>query len=197
MITGSLLRCSLLCLVLFSSYPLFGQDTSTDATAAQKAWMDYMTPGPAHKMMAESVGEWTYKMKMWLSPGGEPMLSEGTSSVEMFLGGRYLKAIRKGSMMGMPFEGWSLMGYDNLTKEVTVVWYDNMGTGTAVAKGTYDKPTNTVTVHGSFPEPVSGKDIAFKEVFKFSDKDNQSMEYFNIKDGKEIKFLEVAYVRSK
>ena len=32
-----------------------------EMSADQKAWMDYMTPGPMHEMMAGSVGEWISK----------------------------------------------------------------------------------------------------------------------------------------
>ena len=195
MVRKSLLRLSVLCICLLCAAGLFAQDKNADPEAMQKAWMDYMTPGPIHKMWAESAGEWKFKMKMWMNPAAEPMVSEGTSSNEMILGGRYLKSVRKGSMMGMPFEGWSLMGFDNISMEITAVWYDNGGTGTAIAKGTFDQATNTITLHGSAMDPMSKKEKPSRQTFMFIDKNNQLMEYFMIKGDKEIKIVEVSYSR--
>ena len=38
--------------------------------AAQKAWMDYMTPGPMHKMMAMATGTWNTDITFWMAPDG-------------------------------------------------------------------------------------------------------------------------------
>lgn len=195
MVTRYLLRMTIFCLCFVSAQSLFAQDTKTDPAAAQKAWMDYMTPGPAQKMLAEGVGEWKSKMKMWQDPSAPPMEVEGTTTNEMILGGRYLKSVTRSTMMGMPFEGWFLLGCDNISKEVTVIWYDNMGTGTMIAKGAYDKETKTATLTGTTMEPTVGKEVPFRETFKFTDKNNQLMEYFVFKDGKEVKIMEVAYSR--
>jgi len=56
-----------------------------EMSADQKAWMDYMTPGPMHEMMAKSVGEWNTKSTFWMDPEGEPMECEGTAKFEMIL----------------------------------------------------------------------------------------------------------------
>jgi hypothetical protein len=37
---------------------------------------------------------------------------------EMIMGGRYLMGSYKGEMMGMPFEGYSMTGYDNAAKKL-------------------------------------------------------------------------------
>ena len=197
MVTKSLFRFACLCIFLFSCSALLSQDKNADAAAAQKAWMDYMTPGQAHKMMAESEGEWKSKMKVWMDPAGDPMLVEGSNTNEMILGGRFMKSVHHSSMMGMPFEGWSIMGVDNITHEITAVWIDNTGTGTSIGKGTYDKSTNTITLNGTSMNPMSGKEEPFRQTFKFVDKDNQIMEYFVLKDDKEIKVMEATYWRDK
>jgi len=132
---------TLFILSLFLAPNIFSQDE--DMAAQQQAWMEYMTPGPMHEMMAKSVGDWKATIKFWMDPAGEPTVVEGTSKVEMILGGRYLKETSNSMVMGMPMEGLNLMGYDNATKEFTSVWIDNMGTGTMVANGTYEIQGNT------------------------------------------------------
>ena len=99
--------------------------------------------------MEDCVGDWTFKMKMWMDPSAEPQMYEGTSSAEMILGGRYIRSISKGVMMGMPFEGQMIQGFDNKTKEYTAVWIDNFGTGVTVSKGTYDPATKSFILLGT------------------------------------------------
>jgi hypothetical protein len=52
-----------------------------------KLWMDYMTPGPMHQMMAKSVGEWKTINKYWIDPAAEPMVTEGTATSETYRNG--------------------------------------------------------------------------------------------------------------
>jgi hypothetical protein len=52
-----------------------------------------------------------------------------TCTNTMILGGRYQQSMIKGNMMGMPFEGMGLLGYDNAQKLFYSTWVDNMGTG--------------------------------------------------------------------
>ena len=40
-------------------------NAQAEMSADQKAWMEYMTPGPMHEMMAKSVGEWKTKNTYW------------------------------------------------------------------------------------------------------------------------------------
>jgi hypothetical protein len=72
-------------------------------------WMEYMTPGPMHEMLAKSVGDWKTTSKFWMDPASDPMVVEGTGKTEMILGGRYQKSTHKSTMMGMKTEGISIM----------------------------------------------------------------------------------------
>jgi len=157
-----------------------------EMSADQKAWMEYMTPGPMHEMMAESVGEWNTKSTFWMNPEGKPMESEGTAKFEMLLGGRYLKSTHTGPMMGMQFEGIFLQGYDNATGEFTATWIDNMGTGISVSKGTYDEGTKTLNFTGTMIDPMSGKEVHYRQTIKLIDYNHQVIEMFIQEEGKEF-----------
>ncbi len=170
-------------LLIFSA-ALYAQD---EVSADQKAWMDYMTPGPMHEMMAGSVGEWKSKNTFWMDPAGEPMVSEGTVKFEMIMGGRYMKSTHKGMVMGMPFTGMMLQAYDNATKEFIAIWIDNLGTGMSVSKGTYDEGTRILKSKGTMIDPMSGKEVYYRQTIQLIDDNHQVVEMFILEDGKEFK----------
>lgn len=160
-----------------------------------KAWTDYMTPGKMHDMMAKSVGEWTYVSKWWNDPSSEPMVSEGRAVYEMILGGRYLKSINYSDVMGMPMEGWNLLAYDNSLNEFFSFWIDNMGTGMTMARGKYNEKTKICDMKGTMVDPITGKEIEYRQTVKFIDDNHQHFEMFITSDGKEFKTMEIASTR--
>lgn len=162
-----------------------------------KAWMEYMTPGDMHQMMAKAVGEWKTVSKYWMDPSAEPMVSEGTATYEMIMGGRYLKAIHKGETMGMPFEGMLIQGYDNGKKEFIGIWFDSMGTGMSVSKGTYDETNKSINMTSQMYEPSLKMDIDYRSVLKMISDDESVMEMYATMGGKEFKTMEMIYTRIK
>ena len=167
-----------------------------DQAEQMKIWTDYMTPGPMHEMLAKSVGEWKTISKFWMDPAGDPMVVEGTGKTEMILGGRYQKMTSYSTMMGMETEGISTIGYDNTTEEFTMTWIDNIGTGTAIAKGKYDESTNSIIMNGTMVDPMSKQEMNFKQIFKFMDDDHHLLEMFLDYNGKEFKSMEIEFTRS-
>jgi hypothetical protein len=184
---------ALLFIIPFSS--LYGQEE--DAQAEQmKIWQDYMTPGPMHEMLAKSVGDWKTVSKFWMDPAGDPMVVEGTGKTEMILGGRYQKMTHHSTMMGMETEGISTIGYDNATEEFTMTWIDNIGTGTAIAKGKYDESTSSITMNGTMVDPMSKQELKIKQILKFLDDDHQFIEMYIDYNGQEFKSMEIEFTRS-
>ncbi len=180
-------------LILFVSSFTLAQEASQDEQ--MKIWMDYMTPGEVHKAMASYVGDWKTDTKMWLTPGSDPITSSGESKSEMLLGGRYMKITNTGDFMGMPFEGISIEGFDNVMKQFTFVWIDNFGTGTMILKGTYDDATKSINYKGTMVDPVKKKEMPIRQVVTLLGPDKLSLEMFSEADGKEFKNTEVIYTR--
>ena len=112
------------------------------------------------------------------------------------LGGRYFKSTHTGMMMGMPFEGYEISGYDNVKKEFFNVWMDNMGTGIMVSTGTYDEATKTLTFTGQMTEPM-GTEMNVREVITAPDKDHSLFEMYVDMGGNEMKTMEIKYTRVK
>ena len=164
--------------------------------AMMQAWQESMTPGPMHEMLASRVGTWKAEVKMWMDPSQPPSTSEATTVCEAMLGGRYFKSTHTGMMMGMPFEGFEISGYDNVKKEFFNVWIDNMGTGIMVSTGTYDEATKTLTFTGKMTEPM-GTEMSVREVITAPDKDHSTFEMYMDMGGQEVKNMEINYTRAK
>ena len=163
---------------------------------AQKAWVAYMTPGDIHKMIAKFDGQWKEAVTWWMAPGQSPMTSTASCTNTMILGGRYQQSISKGDMMGMPFEGMGLLGYDNAEKIFNYTWIDNMGTGVMNMKGSWDDATKSINLTGSTVDPISGKETPVREVFTITDDNNQMLQMFAPgPDGKEFKNMEIKLTR--
>jgi len=161
-----------------------------------KAMMAAATPGDNQKMLAKSVGTWTGTVTMWMQPGAPPTTSTAQTTNEMILGGRYLKSTNTGNMMGMPFEGIGITGYDNVRKQFVNSWVDNMGTGIMTMAGKWDDATKSITYTGSMADPMTGKDTPFREVWKFTDDNHQVMEMYYPMNGKEVKSMEIKFARN-
>jgi Protein of unknown function (DUF1579) len=183
--------------LLIASILLTISSLTAQTDAEMKAWENYMTPGNMHKILAEAAGDWNEEITMWMDPAAPPTKSAATSKIEMIMGGRYQVAKTTGNMMGMPFEGMSVMGYDNTTKMFTSTWVDNFGTGTLTMMGTWDAPTKSIILKGKMVDPMTGKDIWTKQIMKFIDKDTQEMEMYDTKNGTETKTMAVKSTRKK
>ena len=180
----------LIVLLLFLTSSIFAQD---EMSPEQKAWMEYMTPGVMHEMMAKSVGDWKTVSKFWTDPQAEPMVSEGTAKMEMIMGGRYFKSTHHSMVMGMPMEGIYLQSYDNASKEFIAMWIDNLGTGMSIARGSYDADANTLNFVGSMVDPMTGNELSYRQTVEFIDDDHQIYEMFMTNDGEEYTSMVIEF----
>jgi len=160
--------------------------------------MKTMQPGPQHDLLKKLAGDWTTTGQMWMGPKGDPMpMKPGTEHAEMILGGRFLQSVNNGEMMGMPFEGHGLMGYDNFKKVYQMTWIDNMGTTISTAAGTTDAAGKTLTLMGKMDDPESGqKDVDVKYVYNFKDDKTVGFEIWDNQGSKEFKkVMEMTYAK--
>ncbi|MGO4708156.1 DUF1579 domain-containing protein [Chryseobacterium sp. 2TAF14] len=169
-----------------------------DSATATKAWMDFATPGEMQKMIAKADGNWIGETTMWMENGGQPMMSKSEATNKMMFDGRYQMSTHKGNMMGMPFEGVSILGYDNAKKKFVSTWIDNMGTGIMNMEGDWNPSTKSIEFKGKMTDPTRpGKDCNVREIFTFIDDNTQKMEMYapDAKTGKEFKTMEIKFTR--
>jgi hypothetical protein len=169
-----------------------------DEDAMMKAWMSYMTPGDAHKMLAADDGTWKQETTMWWGPGAEPQKSTMTATNKMIMGNRYQESVSTGTVNGMPFEGRSVVGYNNASKTFQSTWVDNMGTGIMYMESKpWDGKSKTIEFHGTMVDPMTGKTSKVREMFTMVDDNTRKMEMFDNHDGKEFKSMEIMMTRQK
>jgi hypothetical protein len=179
--------------------PMPGRAQPPEMTAEQKAEMEaYMkagTPGAPHKALAATAGTYDVKAKSWQAPGGPAMEETGTATRRMTLDGRVLVEEFKGSMMGMPFTGHGMRGYDNVTAKYWGTWMDSMSTGLMVSEGTCDAK-NACTFTGTFNDPVKKGKVSSRMTSRWTSPTTEVFEMYGPgRDGKEFKMMELTYTK--
>ena len=163
--------------------------------ASQDAMMAEMLrlgqPGSEHEGLKAMEGTWKAVTKSWAGPG-EPMISEGTSVNSMILGGRYLQSHFTGTMMGQPFEGWGLTGFDNSKKQYTAFWVDNSSTVMMLASGTMNGKELTTKATMQGPD---GKPTEYRMTTTMVDEKTHVFAMYAPVEGKEQKMMEITYTR--
>lgn len=179
--------------------PALAAAQTHEMTPEQKAEMEAYakagTPGAPHKAMAAEVGSYTTKVKSWHAPGQPPMEETGSATRTMALDGRVLVEDFKGSMMGQPFTGHGMRGYDNVTGKYWSTWTDSMSTGLMVSEGTCDDK-GACTFTGSWNDPIKKTAVTARMT---SRRTSPTVEVFEMygpgRDGKEFKMMEITYTK--
>lgn len=169
-----------------------------DPAEIMKKWMQYATPGEQHQILKNMAGRWKYTSTWWESADAKPQTSSGTSKMKMILGGRFLLHETKGKMMGQPFEGLGITGYDNLKGKFDTLWLDSMGTGIMHGTGSFDAKSQTLKDEGEFSCPLSeDKKREYRGEWKIIDKNNMTYTMYGPgpDGGKEFKQGEMVFKR--
>ena len=167
--------------------------------ADMQACVEAGTPGENHAKLAECIGTWQGKNKMWMAPGTEPMMSESTTTISSMMDGRFTKCEVAGEIPGMgPFNGFGIYGYDNVSKKYQSTWIDNCGTAIMTGTGELSSDGKTMTWNYNYTCPITKKATTMREVDRTTGKDTKTMEMYTIdpKSGKEYKMMEVAMTRT-
>jgi hypothetical protein len=161
-------------------------------------YMEAARPGAQHELLATGAGRWKCTLTSWADPQGEPLVSHGTETAEMVLGGRFLESQLHGEMMGMPFHGRGVMGYDNVTGKYVGTWYDNMNTGIMRYEGDYDAAKKELVCHGEFVDAVTKESMPATLVSRFVSDDRHVFEMWSPgPSGENVKWLEIVYEREE
>lgn len=154
------------------------------------------TPGPAHKALEVFVGNWKAEVKCWMDPSGPPNVSQGTAKTSWILNGRFLEEEFHGEMMGKPFTGRSLLGYDNVKQTFNTVWVSDMQTSIFTSEGKGESGYKVITLQGKSTCAATGqKDVPIKTVFRVISPDKHTFEMFDGSKGENVKTLEITYTR--
>ena len=167
---------------------------SKEEEAAMAEMMQLGSPGDGHKVFAGLAGTYDVVAKMWMNPAAPPMESKGTSTKTVLWDGRYLAEEFSGDMMGAPFQGKSITGFDNQKKKYIGTWMDSMSTAIMYSEGTYDAGSKTLTLTSKMYDPMVKKEVPIRMVTKFVDPTTHVFEFYGQgPDGKEMKSMEITY----
>jgi hypothetical protein len=166
-----------------------------DPQAVMETYTKLAAPSDPHKRMAGLAGSWNTTTKAWTDPDKPPMASTGSCEQMMLLGGRFLYMECTGDMMGQPFTGIGINGYDNHTKKYMSTWIDSMGTAIYYMEGTATPDGKIITQHGQYDDPIEGH-MTLRSVTKIVNNDTEIFEMHGTpKGGKERKMMEILYTR--
>jgi Protein of unknown function (DUF1579) len=155
------------------------------------------TPGEPHKLLAKLEGSWVTKSKGWVAPDQPPRESGGTCEQKLVLDGHYLQQTYTGDMMGIPFTGINLLGFNNHTKKYESIWIDSMSTAMYYFVGAASRDGRTITQECSYDDPVRGPSV-WRSVTRIKDDNTQEFEMFiTPKGGKEEKMMEMTVSRKE
>ncbi len=180
--------------------PAIAQDKDApQMTPEQQAEMDaYIkagTPGPVHADLAKSAGAYDLSIKSWHAPGTEPVIEKGTATRTMVLGGRVLVEDMSASMMGQPFNGHGMHGYDNVTGKHWSTWNDSMSTGLMTSEGSCDAD-HACTFTGSWVDPVKKTRVTARMTTRRTSATTEVFDMYGpAPDGKEFKMMEITYTK--
>ena len=154
------------------------------------------TPGAAHKALEPLVGDWTAEVKCWMAPDAPPMESKGTAKASWAMKKRFVREEFDGEMMGKPFHGISLIGYDNSKQKYNTVWVDDMSTAIFTTEGTAENDGKIITFEGKMDCPITGeKDRSYRQVLRIINPNKHVLEMYNSPQGTEAKTMEITYTR--
>jgi hypothetical protein len=152
-------------------------------------------PSPEHAMLAQRVGTWDADFKMWME-GEKPMESKAVMKYEK-LGDFWVIGRYEGDMMGMPFHGMEISGYDPETKKLVSYWLDSTGPTITEMHGTWDAAAKTTTMRSTqaHPNHQTGKEEILTS--KTVAQDPNVMVYSMSTEGVEKPTMEITYKRRK
>lgn len=173
-----------------------GGEMSPEQEAMMAKWKEYSTPGDDHAVLNALVGNWSYTMKHWMKAGAPADESTGDSESVWIMGGRYVEEKVSGMSMGMPFNGISIVGYNNGSKQYSSYWFDNMSTGSMFSEGVFDASAKTISSAGTFFCPMRNGETAYRSVLTITDETSHSYEmYMTEAEGTEFLAMQINYTR--
>ncbi len=152
-------------------------------------------PGPEHAVLKNDEGTWDATVEMMMGPpGAPPSVSKGVET-NTLVGGMWLVTDFKSEMMGQPFQGHGVAGYDPAKKKYVSNWVDSMSTGFSLGESSYDPATKTMTGWMEGPD-MAGKMTKMRSLQEYKDPNTRIFTmYMTGPDGKEFRTMKITYQR--
>ncbi|MCX6566737.1 MAG: DUF1579 domain-containing protein [Candidatus Aminicenantes bacterium] len=183
-------------LVVSAVCPARAQET--DQQKAMEAYLKNMAVNENHARLQFFAGVWDVKTTSWMMPGASPEVSQNSCQARSILGGRFILTEFKGTMMGQPFEGVQIVGFDNMQKNFVTFWIDSSSTSFFLLTGTSDPAGKVFADTAQWADPMTGGTTPVRAVTTILGPDEYRYEmYMGLPEGSEFKSMENIYTRRK
>ncbi len=174
------------------------QPSPDDVAAMWAKAAPFLKLGEHHKVLEKFMGKW--KMETRFSMFGQTGPPEkGSSETKWLMDGRWLQSKWKSKIMGVPSDGFMIMGYDNFKMSYVFTMVSSADTAMLRAEGDMDPDGKTLLMYGTMDEYLTGEhDKMVKYVWRFESDDKIVMEIHDLPIGeKNTKVFEVVSTRVK
>jgi hypothetical protein len=153
-------------------------------------------PDAEREVLASQVGTWEASVESFMAPGA-PTVSTALEVDHLECAGRWLVTEFKGSVMGQPFEGHGVLGWDATRKKLVGSWVDSTASGLQTLEEEYDPKARILA--GSFEGPdMTGRVVASRALTEWKDDNTRVFTMFTPGvPGKESVALRITYKRKK
>lgn len=128
-----------------------------------------------HKELHKGLGEWEAVVKTVMDPAQPATEEKGAEKVHAVCNGKYTWSDFRSTMLGQPFEGHCLVGYDSAAKQYVSYWIDSFSATWAKTNGTAEADGKMIRMQGSCLCP-EGKPMTMRQVMRWMDADTRLLE---------------------
>lgn len=148
-----------------------------------------------HAAFAKQVGEWAGVMK-WTVEGMPPMQGTADVSAKLAFKGNFIQHDVTGNMMGMPYNGRWILGYDTIDEEYVSIWMDDMSPIASIGRGSEED--GVIALYSEGVDAQAGGKSPEKLTFEWKGDDGFVFTFYRVvEDGEDKKFGEIVYTRKK
>ena len=120
-------------------------------------------PVAQHALLKRMAGTWDA-----LVQAGEAS-EKGTYSCELGMNGLWLTSDFDGQLMGAPYQGHEVLGWDPDKKKYVGCWVDSMTSALTLTEGTWDEAKQSLTMESLAPDPMTGQKMVNVTQFQGDD----------------------------
>ncbi len=170
-----------------------GQD---DMKAMMAKAAKFTKPGANHQMLERFLGKWKTETRGFMGDRAMPP-SPGEAEFTWLMPGRWLQQRTKSSMMGMPFDIYAVLGYDNFKQSFVFTQVTTMDTAMNHAEGDMDPSGKSMLLYGTIDEYLTGEnDKMVQYVWRFPSADEMVLEVHDLPIGESNnKVVEARFTR--